>query len=126
MRLWRTRWCSRATEARLLRRGPALEIVVEAIEDDAIELAALADELLQHRDPVTASDALGVHRHGQQAARSVVVGIPQLSGPDLEDLRRRPHPIAAVVARLEQRPVVERPVDRDLDQRPLGAERRAL
>ena len=76
---------------------------------------------------LAAPDALGMHRDRQEAAGRVGPGVAELLGPDLEDLRRRRQPVAARVGRrLEVGPVVERPRDRHLDERPLRPEPRPL
>ncbi len=75
------------------------------------------DEALEHRHPMAAADALGVDRDHHQAARRVLVGVAQLLGPDLEDGSTAPRGPSRPGPRLEVRPVVERPVDRHLDER---------
>ena len=71
---------------------------------------------------MAAPDGLGMHRDRQDAAGLVLPGVAQLARPDLEDLRRRAHRPDAPRARLELGPVVERPADRDLDERSGPAE----
>ena len=100
--------------------GEPRHVVVEPIEDDAIERVRRVDELLQHRHPVAAPDALRVHRHHEQAARRVLPGVAQLGRPDLEDLRRGDEAVlAGVRARTAaNRPSPSRPAPRRACSRP--------
>src|SRR6266536_5477764 len=106
MQHWPGRSSAHATELEVrltasAGRLPGLEIPIEPIEDHAVETLRLVDELLEHRHPMPATDALRVHRDRQQTTGRVLPRVAQLAGPDLEDFRRCGQAIAAG-ARLEQ------------------------
>ena len=96
-------------------RQPAADVRVEPVEDDAVERRRRVDEPLEHRHPVAAPDALGMHRDRQQAARArararSAAPRSRSRGPSTAPTARR-RPVAAARS-AASRPAPSRPAPR--------------
>ena len=83
-------------------------------EPDVLLGQDVLDELLQHQDPAAVADILRVHSQDKESP--FLVSLVELGCPDLEDLVRGDvRPDVAEALEPEIRIIVEKPLDRELD-----------